>query len=237
MEQTVLTDSLNKHLDALYAIVNYAILLSLAVTWAGLQRNEQFDILGLKFSRKQALFAVSPLYLITNMATLILFLRIGDLLWLLDRANFPIGLTRLATHPWLLNAFALFGTSTAAKLYQSEGYGLLIITWWLCNSSLLVLADDIRKQTRAYFVFTVLFLCIGLGAMGAINRIFEVIYTRLYTLNPALQQAIRSAKFERGLETFLGIGIGGLLHLGVIKLQRILAVRREMPQKKIDASA
>jgi hypothetical protein len=226
VEQTVLADSITKHLDALLALVNYAILLALAVTWTGLQRTDELTVLGIKFSRKHAFFVVSPLYLIMNLALVILFLRIGDLLNLLDNANFSAGLTRLTVHPWLLNPFALFGSTRAARLYQAEGYGLLIVTWWLCNSSLLALTDDLKRHLFTYFVFTSLFLCMGVGAMGAINRIFYIIGVRMALLNPALQGAIKAAHAQRDLESLLGIGIGVLLHMNVLRLQSRSLMRR-----------
>lgn len=230
MEQSVILDSLTKHLDALAAVFNYSILLAVLTIWTGLRRKDELEVLGLKLTRHQALFIVSPLYLLLNLTVLILFLRIGDLLNLLaplQPNKFPEGFSRLAAHTWLLNPFAYFGTTRAATWYEGDGYGLLIVTWWLCNSSLLALAENVRNHLRVYFVFSGLFLLIGLGSMVSINRVFEIVHTNRQLLSPNLQQDLLTVSSRGSVETDVGIVVGGLLHFVVLALQSRLWLSRE----------
>lgn len=136
MNQEVIIDSIKNHLDSIETYVDWVILLAVAIAWAGIRRETEIEVLGAKFNRRHAFFAVAALYLIANVAFLILALRIGDLIALLDREHAVEGITTLATHAWVLNPFGYFGKSGIARLHAGEGFGLLIATWWLCNGSL-----------------------------------------------------------------------------------------------------
>jgi hypothetical protein len=217
MNQTILMDAVTKHLDSIASMVNYAILISLAVAWSGLQRREELEALGLKFSRRDAFAVVCPLYLVVNLAILIMFLRIGDLLWLADGGHIDEAVTRLAVHPWIMNPFSYFGTTFSAHSYAGEGLGLLIVTWWLCNSSLVTLVDE--PQTRGYVILTTVFLLLGLGTMLSIERVYAIALNRLLQSGSHLHDYILRTAPERTFANFLSIAIGVLLLRSVVRLK------------------
>lgn len=95
MDQEILILSLTKHIDSLEIIFNWAVVLSIAIAWAGIQRHQQIEALTLKFDRSHAFYAISGLYLTANIAVLILLLRLADLLALLDDNHFLKGLSIL----------------------------------------------------------------------------------------------------------------------------------------------
>jgi hypothetical protein len=207
MNQDTIVEALGKHLDALQTILNSIILLAVATAWAGISRQQEIEALGMKFRRRHAFFAASGLYLIANMAVLILFLRIGDLFALLDSTHLVTGLSTLATHTWILNPFGYFGPSALARLHSGEGFGLLIVTWWLCNASLYTLGD--KKQPFTARVLLGTFLGIGLLSMLAVQRDYAIIVSHVGR-DPLLAAQLTSTITERTVGTFLGIAIGGL---------------------------
>jgi uncharacterized membrane protein len=205
MDQDILLKALEKHLDFLATIFNWAIALSIAVAWAGIQRRQEIEAWKLKFSRKHAFYAVCALFLVANLAVTILFLRIGDLLWLLDDKNFMKGFTVLTTHPWVLNPFEYFGDSFIARLHSCEGYGLLIVTWWLCYSALSTLVDG---WSRKVGVLLLVFLLIGFTSMLAVQRVYNIVFIRTATLGQGYKTILTSTLIERVIATLLGIVVG-----------------------------
>jgi hypothetical protein len=139
-----------------------------------------------------------------------LFLRIGDLLRLLSGQESLKGITTLATHSWVLNPFSFFGSSRLSHIYVGEGYGLLIVAWWLCNTSLYLLMDD--KRSRIAFILLGLFLLIGLSSMGAIQRVYFIALEQLQVVSPGLYSQAMSTAPERTIATYLGILVGGLAY-------------------------
>jgi hypothetical protein len=225
MDQDVIVEAIGKHLDAVETYVNAIALLAVAAGWAGVRRSHEIEAFGTKFERRDAFWALAALYLIGNMVILILFLRIGDLVLLLDSLHAVKGITTLATHSWVLNPFSYFGGSKIATLHSSEGYGLLIATWWLCNASLSTLMED--KTNRAARILLSLFLAIGLGSMFAMNRVYEQVFSSLHTFAPALYASASSTAIERAIGNGLGIIVGGLIFIGANRLQtRFINTRR-----------
>lgn len=217
MDQEILIENIGNHLDSLESFLNAIIIVSVAVAWAGIQRSSEIEILGTKFNRKHAFFALSLLYLIGNMTILILFLRIGDIVSLLDAKHVLKGISKLATHKWILNPFSYFGNSEISQVYSSEGYGLLIATWWLCNTCLSTLMDD--KKNKPANILVSLFLMVGLASMFAINRVYGKILSLLKKPEPDLFIAINQTSAERFIGAFLGIIVGVLIFLSVNLMQ------------------
>lgn len=225
MDQDVIVEAVGKHLDTIEAYVNMIAVLAVAAAWAGVQRSREIEVLGTKFDRRHAFWAVAVLYLIANMTLLILFLRVGDLLVLLDASHVVKGTTALATHSWVLNPFSFFGTSSVARFHSAEGYGLLIAMWWLCNASLSTLMDD--KRNRAARLALGLFLAIGLGSMLAMNRVYGIVLEGLRTTAPTLYTAALSTSVERSVGNGLGIVVGGLIFVAANRLQvRFLGTKK-----------
>jgi hypothetical protein len=218
MDQTILIDAIGKHLDLLEKLTTWALLVSLAIGWAGLQKKD-ISALGMTFSRKEAFAAASALYLFANMIIVILFLRLGDLLLMIDDKGFAQAVTKLSSHTWIMNPYAYFGSTASARSYSYEGLGILIVLWWVCHASLSTLADG--SQTRRQTILVGGFLLIGLGAMQSANRVFGIVLDRGSSiLPPQVSAAMMSTIPERTVATFLGIGIGGLLFFIVRLLQR-----------------
>jgi len=152
------------------------------------------------------------------MGILILFLRVGNLIQLLDQKNFLTGFTKLSAHPWVLNPFSYFGNSSVARLHSGEGYGLLIAIWWLCNTSLYTLMDD--KKNRFAHILLGLFLIIGLGSMVAIQHTNKMVLDKLNIAHPSLYNEFLATTMERTIATFLGIAVGVLLFIVLNILQQ-----------------
>lgn len=211
MDHKIIIDAIGKHLDFLESNIFWIIVIAIAVAWAGVQRKKEIEILSLKFNRQNAFIAASMLYLLSNMAILILFLRIGNLIQLLDQKHFLTGFTRLSTHPWILNPFSYFGNSSSAQFHSGEGFGLLIVIWWLCNSSLYSLMDD--KKNKYAYIFLVLFLIVGLGSIIAIQHTYQVVLNQLQIVNHSLYKEVLVSNTVRMIGTFLGIAVGSLLFI------------------------
>lgn len=226
MDQDVIVEAVGKHLDTIETYVNAIVILAVAAAWAGIRRSREIEAFGTKFDRRDAFWALAVLYLVGNMAILILFLRVGDLVVLLDPPHVVKGITTLATHSWVLNPFSYFGASGVARFHSAEGYGLLIATWWLCNASLSTLMDD--KRNRAAQLLLGVFLAIGLGSMLAMNRVYFVVLDSLRASAPALYAAASNTVVERGVGSALGIVVGGLIFVAANKLQvRFLGTKQE----------
>jgi hypothetical protein len=209
MEQEVILEAIGKHLDAIESTVNWIVLFAAAVSWAGIRRERNIEAFGLKVERRLAFFVALGIYLIANMMVIIIFLRIGDLLLLVEEAKLPKAVTTLTTHSWLLNPYSYFGSTAIARLHSCEGYGLLIATWWLCTTSMSTLMVD--KRSRTGHVLLGIFLVIGLLSMQAIQRGYWIVEDRLSGPYPQLFHEITATNTERLVGNCLGIIVGGLL--------------------------
>ncbi len=118
MDPSAVIESISKHLDVLEKISDWAVFVSLALAWAGVQKKD-ISALGMTFARKQAFTVAVTIYLFVNMGVLIPFLRLGDLLLLLDAKNFVLAVTKLTTHTWAMNPFAFFGNTGLSRFYNS----------------------------------------------------------------------------------------------------------------------
>lgn len=217
MDQKIIIDNIAKHLDSLESLVNAIIILSVAIAWAGIQRSQQIEVFGTTFNRRHAFFVVAALYLIANMSILILFLRLGDLVRILDKNYIVKGITQISTHKWILNPFAYFGKSTITQAYSSEGFGLLIVVWWLCNASLSSLMDD--KKHKVANILIGLFLVIGLCSMFAVQRVFSIVLASLQKDHTELYTLVHQTMNERSVGSIIGIVVGGLIFAAVNILQ------------------
>jgi hypothetical protein len=208
MDPISLVEAIGKHLDVLEKISLWAFLLSLAVGWAGLQ-GEEITALGMKFKRREAFFAAAFVYMFANVITIILFLRLGDLLLLLgaDDRMFSQALTKLATHTWLMNPFAYFGGDGSSRLYEDEGAGLLIALWCFCSASLTTLIEGRRNIGHKILIGA--FLLAGVSAVGAAGRIGWIVCR--HRSDSLLRKSIASTIGGRIGGMLLGVIFGGLL--------------------------
>jgi hypothetical protein len=218
MNSEVVLDAIGKHLDALASTVNWIIVFAAVVSWAGIRKESSIEVFGVKVERRLAFLVSSTIYLIANVMVLILFLRIGDLLLLVEPSKVTNAVARLATHPWLLNPYSYFGGGWLASFHSCEGYGLLIATWWLCNTSMSTLVED--KGSKVGKIMLGIFLGLGLLTMQAIQRGYGIVLLRLSTTDASLFQGIQGTVAERNLGDFLGIAVGGLFFLAGNLLQQ-----------------
>lgn len=217
VHQKVIIDAISSHLDLAEGFVNWALLFAAAIAWTGLQKKREIEAFHVTVDRRNAFVAVAVLYLFATMALAVIFLRIGDLVALLDGAHFSEGVSTLGTHRWLLNPFSYFGQSAIARGHSGEGYGLLIVVWWLCNSSLYTLMDD--KRSRRAKTLLAFFLGVGLLAMVSIQRVYQLLVVRAELFDKPFHDAIVATGMERFLAAFLGIAAGGLLFVATNYLQ------------------
>lgn len=108
-----MVESVGKHLDALAELIKWALLVALVSWWAGFEGLPTVDALGMKIPREDALWASIIVYIAVNSTTLVLLIRLGDLLKLVDDPNLLPALGKLSLHPWPLNPFAYFGEGAA----------------------------------------------------------------------------------------------------------------------------
>jgi hypothetical protein len=57
MDQELIVEMVDTHLDAIETCVNAIAIL--AVAWAGIQRSREIEVIGTKFDRRQAFWAVT----------------------------------------------------------------------------------------------------------------------------------------------------------------------------------
>lgn len=100
-KERIIIDSILNHFNLLESSINTVLVLSLAILWAGIQRKQYIEIFGNTFNRRHAFFIVSIFYLFVNVSVLVVFLRLGDLISLLEGKQSLInGITQFSTHRW-----------------------------------------------------------------------------------------------------------------------------------------
>lgn len=216
MDQNLLLDAITKHLDALEANVNAIILLAIAAAWNGLRRTRELEALGMKFDRRHAFWILGSAYVVANVAAMISFLRLGDLLSLIENTKFEEAFTRLAVHPWVLNPLSHFGgIEVSARVHASGGWGLLILTWWLCTTSLATLMDSKRGALVLFFAL----FAVGLGSIIAIYSAQQTVFARLGPVAPHLLSELEVGRPWRIAGTWIGVASGLLIFFGANHLR------------------
>jgi hypothetical protein len=217
MEQAALVDALGKHLDALATSVNWAVGLAILTVWTGAQRSKEVSLFGLKTKRKDAFYLLGAAFLYVNIASIVLFLRIANILETIDTKNLARALTILGTNAWPFNPYAYYGNSYSSMVVSNFGFGALIVIWWIGYTALAMCRDD--RKSLDYLAVVGAFLFIGLLSMGAIQYGFAIVLDRAGELDPVLRSSILSQAFPRLILTFVGIGLGGLIFRIAISVQ------------------
>jgi hypothetical protein len=227
MDQDVLLEAITKQLDALESNVNAIILLALAAVWSGVRRTRELEAFGMKFDRRHAFWILGWMYLVANVAALTFFLRLGDLLRLVENEKFVEAFTRVAVHPWVLNPLSFFGSDErSTQIHSSCGWGLLVLTWWICNTSLATLMDD--KRSRVALALILAFVVVGIGSIVAILSAQQTIFTRLNDVAPQLREQVESARSLRRAGTFIGVAVGLLAFLTANRVQERFLQRKKV---------
>jgi hypothetical protein len=209
MEQAALVDAIGKHLDALATILNWVVGLAIVTIWTGAQRDEEVSLFGLKMTRKNAFYLLGAAFLYVNVISIVLFLRIGNILDAIDPKNFAKAMTVLGANAWPFNPFAYFGSSDTSLIIGNFGFGALIVIWWIAYTALAMCRDD--RKSLDYWAVVGAFLIIGLLSIGAISYVFSIIRNRAYQLDPTWASSIHSQVIPRSILALAGIAVGVLI--------------------------
>ena len=221
MNSEVVGKALDSCLDSLESFVATAILLAVAVFWPALRNRGNFEILSVKVERRFAFPLLSTVYVLLNVAILILFLRLVFLIELIgdDQESYK-AIESVFTHSWILNPYSYFGGSFPAVIYAATTYGLLIVVWWFCYASLHLLGGDhvvkYQKMTEH------LFLLIGLGSMGAMQWAGFKLYGKTGS-SISGYEGITSVFIGKIIMSFISIAIGGGLFALTLRIRKTLS--------------
>ncbi|MEO1323637.1 MAG: hypothetical protein AAFV59_11585 [Pseudomonadota bacterium] len=209
MNQEVLIDAIGSQLDALQSIISAAVVLALLSAWAGISKKPTVSVFSLEVTRSEAYLLLGWTFVFVNVAATLLFLRLADLILNIAPTHIDEALTVLATHSWVFNPYALFGTSSLAVIHSCFGYGALICIWWIGFTCLAVLQGSKSEFPKS--LIAIVFLGVGLASMGAIQLGFFGVLEQLEHADPALRNAAYLTVIPRTVTTFIGIIIGGLI--------------------------
>ena len=215
MDKAVVIDSLGKHLDSLKATISWAILVACLLGFSVLMNSKEVSFLGLDLDIHSASVAAAVFYLFVNLKVAILLFKLRILMQNLTDQDFIEGLNLLASHSFIGNPFGYFVSGTIGRV-NSTGPGLLIVAWWVANSSLYPL----RYRVEAYQdILIVLFLAMGILSLFAMEKFRVCAMARLKVVDPDLYEILVGREGELKFWTFGGILVGG----GIAFLVYILA--------------
>ena len=221
MDTDVVEDAISSHLTLLQDLFTWALILAVAVAWAGLRRDNEISVGALKVERKLSFYVVAFLYLSVTLVGLIVLWRLEALLKILPDAKFVSGYTRLATHEWVMNPFAYLGTSGAANKSAMWGTGILIVGWWVCLASVYSLRGGNRELKSLLFPMLFLFYAAGLYSLWSIYQIYILNLDRLQALQPELFDGLKQTRGARWVVIFAAVPIGILVFLLILRLPLI----------------
>ena len=217
MNQDLIINALGKHLSALQYVVTWAVIIAFSVGWAGLKNSKELEVVKLKFERRQAFNVATLLYLIANLAVLLLLWRIQALLLSLQDQHFLEGFSTLALHEWLLNPFAYVGSNAVASLSTRWSIGLLIISWWICITSVVVIRG--KKPIITSVILPLLFYAAGIVSLISLYQIYQINLLRLQAVDPVLYAGIKETAPARWIAIWIGTLTGILVFAGALWLQ------------------
>jgi hypothetical protein len=156
MDQETLTKAIEGNFDSMKTILNWAIILSLTVLWAGVQRRKEVEAAGFKFDRSHAANFGAALYSFANIAIIIALTRILELLRLLMPARMMSALTSMLTDPWILNPISHITNDPLMVSINALGAGLWVLSWWLFFSSIISARDKNPQHVSVPLIVTFL---------------------------------------------------------------------------------
>ena len=130
LDQNVIISSISNHMDSLTKTINWYLVVTFIFLWAGLNHESEISALSIKIQRYQALTVACGYYIAMNMHVFHMFLRLANLVEVLDSEHLIEGLSVLSTHHWSFNPFSYFGATVRSRWHSCLGYGFLIIIWW-----------------------------------------------------------------------------------------------------------
>ena len=173
MDQETLTKAIEGNFDSMKTILNWAIILSLTLLWAGVQHQQKIEAAGFKLNRSHALNFGAALYSFANIAIIIAQTRIQELLRLLTPTNKESALTSMFTDPWMLNPVSYITDDPIMVCINALGVGFWVLSWWLFFSSLLSVTDRNQQQISKPLIVTFI-ITSGLLAVSLVMFIITV---------------------------------------------------------------
>ncbi|QDT98018.1 hypothetical protein [Gimesia aquarii] len=218
--QDTIINAISTHLDSIQSLLNWVLLIAIPLAWAGIHGSTTIKTSVIEVQRKYAFYFAGACFLLVNIAILVMFLRLADLVEMLDNAHVVKGISEMALHSWALNPFSFYGTDFVSRLQSCAGFGLLIACWWICFTALSTLSDD-KKSIQFNLIVWVL-LMLGLAAMGAVQMVFSSILDRVSNVDMNLYEILQSTVSERSLAVFAGVGVGGGIYSIAMSLKKQL---------------
>jgi len=214
----VLISSLAATLGTLRSLLSWGVVLAVGAGWAGLRNSRKVSIAGLSMERRPAFYAASFVYAAATVAVLLSLFRIEAIVLKIADTRFVEAYTTLAAHEWLLNPFGYLGISSPAQLSTACGIGLLILSWWICATSVVVLRG--KEPLWKSIILLLPFYAAGLSSLWVVYRIYEVNLTRLLVLAPDIHAGIRATASARWNIAYASIPMGLALVAAALLVQR-----------------
>jgi hypothetical protein len=209
MDQKAIVDAIEKQMDVLESIFNWIIIFTIPVFWAGLQRTNEMEALGMTFNLGQAYYVLAAAYFGISVQIYLSLHRIGDFLNLLDKENTPSGISKLLFHKWIFNPFIYTGDEKESRLHIFFGTGGLVAAWATGNAALSTLSDF--QPRAAGYVSLGLLVFVGLTSVPAVVRVVLIILGKLYLIESRFFENYKATFRARRIGGFIGLLIGGIV--------------------------
>lgn len=212
MDQDTVKDALSEQLDVIEKSLFWALAIAVVVGWAGYHHaTDTIELAGIKTNKSDTYYVASLAFILANLAILMALLRMGDLLTLLEDADFKKGLERVMTHASLFNPFAFFGSGPLAEIYNSLGWGLLIFCWWICYTSISTLINFAKVKS---ILQSCLFM-VGILSVLAMHRFQAAMLGRLHKMDSAYARTLaKTSKIRSIIGAIAGL-LGALMFFQV----------------------
>jgi hypothetical protein len=225
--------AIDGQLDELQSIVYWVIGIAFVAIVLGIQGKPEIGVLELVLSRRAAYFVLGMVYVVLSFAVLGHVRRVGLLFSQVPADQIVDHVDHVSQHRWLLNPFAQYRGGNPSKWPAALGFTGLVSCFWVCHSSLFVLAP--RKFLGSPLVtllsgtapardrwievgVSMLYMlpfgvstCLCYLALVEIHRIFPTAQRSVSgdDLTASEQLATRAADMESAAD--LGISIGGVV--------------------------
>ena len=133
-------EAVHGQLDEMKALVQWVIGVAFVSIVLAVQGQSEFEFLGLQVTRKAAFFVLSAVYVALTLAFLGHAARLGMLFRGVPKEDVVSQLDQAARHSWLFNPFAPYRLADLPKRPFNIGFTGLVISFWMCASSLVILA-------------------------------------------------------------------------------------------------
>jgi hypothetical protein len=193
------------------------------VEWSGFQKQYPVEALGVKVSSPYAFWLSIVAFVVANALVLILLLRLGDLVRLVDDTHFLAAFGKLSLHPWPLNPFAYFGKGIVTRLQSAFGFSALIVVWWVCCLSICIFAY--KSHSYGKFVLLMGFLVVGVASMAGIIRVMGLVLKRTEKLYVDLNKSLIVQGRVGMISVCLGAVIGDKLSDAMLAALARIALR------------